>query len=245
VPQYLLFVPPSLLGARQQIMNDPGALLDTAERWHARYVVPYANGGAPWYWQLELGSHIERSARPGSEHFDPRPEAVIQAAASRSTEGSRVISSPVEAVLMRPGDSLNFDANGAAVIVPNEGHQWPYTDSDAVLTMPGLAGEPMGLARKRVLLRILATEEMSRRGLCTTTEQIQEMSDELRRENGLVEHNQMLAWLSTAGLSMAEYCEVLVDWQSVIQLEAVMADAIEKRLAGQRAFASMRDARRQ
>ena len=42
---------------------------------------------------------------------------------------------------------------------------------------------------------------------------------------------------------MAEYCEILVDWQGVVQLEGAMADAIEKCVASQRAFASMRNER--
>jgi L-ascorbate metabolism protein UlaG (beta-lactamase superfamily) len=244
VPQYLLFTPPSLWGARQQIMNDAHALLDTAERWHARYVVPYADGGAPWYWQLGLGPRMDEIESLNNMHSDPRPEAVVRAAAARSEDGSRPISSPVTSLVMRPGESLDFDAQGAAVIVPNEGHLWPYAASDAVLATPGVTGEPEGLSRKRILLRILAKEEMKRRGLSVSTQQIIEMSDELRRDHGLVDHDRMLAWLARVGLSMAEYCDILVDWQGVIQLEEALADAIEKRLAGQRAFASMRDARR-
>jgi L-ascorbate metabolism protein UlaG (beta-lactamase superfamily) len=244
VPQYLLFTPPSLWGARQQIMNDAHALLDTAERWRARYVVPYADGGAPWYWQLGLGPRMDGSERPTNAHFDPRPEAVVRAAAARSDGESRPIASPVATLMMRPGESLDFDAQGAAAIVPNEGHLWPYAASDAVLTMPGATAEPEGLSRKRVLLRILAKEEIARRGLAVSAEQLMEMSDELRRDNGLTDHAQMLAWLERADLSMAEYCEILLEWQGVIKLEEAMADAIEKRLAGQRAFASMRNARR-
>jgi len=244
VPQYLLFTPPSLWGARQDIMNDAHALLDTAERWHARYVVPYADGGAPWYWQLGLGPRMYGSERLVNAHFDPRPEAVVRAAAARSDGEARPVPSPVTALLMRPGESLDFDAQGEAAIVPNEGHLWPYAARDSVLTMPGVTAEPEGLSRKRVLLRILAAAEMKRRGLAVSTEQLMEMSDELRRDNGLTDHEQMLAWLASAGLSMAEYCEILLEWQGVIRLEEVMSDAIEKRLAGQRAFASMRNGRR-
>jgi L-ascorbate metabolism protein UlaG (beta-lactamase superfamily) len=244
VPQYLLFTPPSLWNCRQDIMNDAHALVDTAERWHARYVVPYADGGAPWYWQLGLGPRLDAAERPLEMHFDPRPEAVVRAAASRSEDGSRPVSSPVQTLIMRPGESLEFDGCGDARLVPNEGHRWPYADSDAVLTMAGSAAEPTGLSRKRVLLRLLAGEEMRRRGLTVSTDQMMDMSDELRREHGLIDQDQMLAWLERAGLSMAEYCEILFDWQGVIELETLMADAIEKRLAGQRAFASMREARR-
>jgi hypothetical protein len=225
-------------------MNDEHALLDTAERWHARYVVPYANGGAPWYWQLGLGPRVDGKEHPENVHFDPRPEAVLRAAASRSEDGFRLIPSPVQTLIMRPGESVDFDANGAAVILANEGHLWPYANSEAVLTMSGAAGEPPGLTKKRVLLRLLATEEIKRRGLTVSRQQIQEMSDDLRLQNGLIEHSDMLGWLERAGLSMAEYCEILLEWQAVIQLEDVMADSIEKRLAGQRSLASMRNAAR-
>jgi L-ascorbate metabolism protein UlaG (beta-lactamase superfamily) len=243
VPQYLLFTPKALWGARQQIMNDAHALLDTAERWHARHVVPYADGGAPWHWELGLGPRLDAAGGQGNVHFDPHPEAVIRAAAARSTDGSRMLSSAVGALLMRPGDSLEFDARGAAVVVPNDGHVWPYAQGSALATTAGAMSEPLGLTRKRVLLRMLAGEEMKRRHLTVSAEQVREMSDDLRRQNGLVDHAAMVAWLERAGLTMAEYCEIIVDWQGVIQLEDALADAIEKRVAGQRAFASMRTAR--
>jgi hypothetical protein len=57
----------------------------------------------------------------------------------------------------------------------------------------------------------------------------------------LTEHDEMLAWLKRARLTMDEYCEILVDWQAVLQLEDLYADAIARQLAGQRAFASMQD----
>jgi hypothetical protein len=145
---------------------------------------------------------------------------------------------------MRPGESLDFDAQGAAAIVPNEGHLWPYAEGEAVQSIAGYTAEPVGLSKKRVLLRILANAEMKRRGLTVSTQQIAEMSDDLRQQHGLEDHDELLAWLERAGLSMAEYCAILVDWQGVIRLEELMADAIEKELAGQRAFASMRDAKR-
>jgi L-ascorbate metabolism protein UlaG (beta-lactamase superfamily) len=238
VPQYLLFTPRPLWGARQQIMNDAHALLDTAERWHASYVVPYANGGAPWYWQLGLGSSMDG----GTERLDPRPEAVVQAATERSGDVLHSISSPTKPLVMRPGESLNFDNQGVAVILPNEGHLWPYAAHEALLTLPKMV-EPEGLTRKRVLLRILAKEELKRRELVISVQQVIEMSDELRNSNGLTEHDQMLVWLDRAGLSQAEYCDILTDWQGVILMEELMADEIEKRLAGQQAFTSMREER--
>ncbi|GAA2767621.1 hypothetical protein GCM10010103_66630 [Streptomyces paradoxus] len=240
VPQYLLYTPRSLWRTRQTIMSDSHALLDTAERWHARYVVPYANGGAPWYWQLGLGSAADGSATSGETHFDPLPEAVIRASTERSENGVRALASPVRTLLVRPGESIRFDGRGEADVIPNPGHIWPYNDAEALLSAPGSTREPVGLSRKRVLLRLLALEEMQRRGLTVSTQQVADMSDDLRRRHGLTDHADMVAWLNRAGLSMAEYCEILYEWQGVLRLEEAMSDLIEKRLAGQRAFATMR-----
>jgi hypothetical protein len=172
-------------------------------------------------------------------HSDPRPEAALRAAADRSSVGDVSIASPVRPLLMRPGDSLDFDASGEATILQNEGHRFPYAhrqlDFDAASDV-----EPVGLTRKRVLLRLLAREELKRRGLEIGHEQVQAMSDELRRDNGLLDNRAMLSWLEDVGLSIAEYSEILLDWQTVIHLEGARADEIEKRLSAQRAFASMR-----
>ena len=90
---------------------------------------------------------------------------------------------------------------------------------------------------------MLAREELKRRGLEVGAEEIQDMSDELRRDNGLQDRQAMLAWLARVGLSMAEYAEVLQDWRGVICLENALAGEIERHYPGQRAFASMRQAR--
>ena len=49
VAQYAFFVPPEEWPVRQQLMNGADDLLDTAERFGAGWVVPYADGGAPWH----------------------------------------------------------------------------------------------------------------------------------------------------------------------------------------------------
>ena len=50
----------------------------------------------------------------------------------------------------------------------------------------------------------------------------------------------MLGWLETAGLSMNEYSEILLEWCSVQQLELLLDEEIAQRLDAQLAFASMR-----
>lgn len=204
VPHYLLFTPPALLGTRQQIMNDAHALLDKAERWHARYVVPYADGGAPWYWQLGLGPRLDGHGHCPSHHFDPRPQAVLEAAAARSENGNSQVASPVQTLLTHPGESLAFSADGTARMVAHEDAQWPYSSTSARGTAAGVIDEPVGLSRKRVLLRLLAMEEMTRRGLCVTQDQISGMDNELRHDNCLDDPRATAVWLDRVGLSPLE-----------------------------------------
>jgi len=85
VARYVLSVPREHWGRRMQLMNDADDLLETAASWGARQVVPYANGGAPWYWNLGLGP------RPGSTRddpdFDPSDDQVTEAHARRIRSG--------------------------------------------------------------------------------------------------------------------------------------------------------------
>jgi hypothetical protein len=179
----------------------------------------------------------------GNPHADPRPEAVVRAAAERSSAGPAAVPSPTRALLMRPGDSLSFSEDGGARIVGNPGHRWPYAPVEAVDATTGDDFEPMGLSRKRVLLRLLAREELARRGVSVGSREVQEMSDELRRDNGLAERQAMLGWLDRAGLTMSEYSEILADWKGVLWLEGALASEIERQVGRQRAFATMRTAR--
>ncbi len=239
VPQYLLFTPTSRLGVHQRIMNDAHALLDTAERWQARYVVPYADGGAPWHWQLGLGPRQDRDEAEGSVHFDPRPQAVSEAASGRSESGNASIASPCRVLLMRPGESLDFDAGGEARIVAYDKGHWPFAAATGRATLTGFSDEPVGLSRKRVLLRMLAADEMARRGLQVTEDQIFNMDHDLRSAHGLTEKSDLAAWLDQVGLQPHDYAQILTEWQCVIRLEDLLGDEVERRLAGQRAFASM------
>jgi L-ascorbate metabolism protein UlaG (beta-lactamase superfamily) len=101
VARYLLCVPREHWGRRMQLMNDADDLLETAVRWGARRVVPYANGGAPWYWNIGLGP------RPGSTRddpdFDPSDDQVMEAHARRTRSGR-----PTPCVeWLRPGQWLS------------------------------------------------------------------------------------------------------------------------------------------
>jgi L-ascorbate metabolism protein UlaG (beta-lactamase superfamily) len=129
VARYLLVVPPELWAARQRIMDDAHDALDVAERWGARVLVPYADGGAPWFWEIGLGPRLDEQPleRVG---VDPFPERVADAAAARSftPDGARV-ASPVRVVLLRPHDALTgWDAAGAPVVARPARNGWPYAE---------------------------------------------------------------------------------------------------------------------
>lgn len=109
VSRYLPFVPQSSWHVRQQLMCDADELMDLAERWNAGCVVPYSDGGAPWYWMRGLGPCLDGS----EDHLmaiDPTPEFVCEVAGSRSgTRRDGLIASPVPVCLMRPGDALSWE----------------------------------------------------------------------------------------------------------------------------------------
>jgi L-ascorbate metabolism protein UlaG (beta-lactamase superfamily) len=127
VARYMLFVPPALWTVRQQIMSTADDALDVAERWGARYLVPYADGGAPWYWRIGLGPRLDEAPSEVAA-FDPFPERVVTAARNRTqTPDGRVFGSPVQVLLLRPGDSL-VDVPGQPRRLRAPGHAWPYVD---------------------------------------------------------------------------------------------------------------------
>jgi hypothetical protein len=123
----LLLVPPEYWGVRMQLMNSIDDALDVAERWGARYLCPYGDGGAPWYWNIRLGPRLDGS---GAElvGFDPFPERVAAAAAARSvTVDGLSVKSPTEVLVLRPGDSLqNLAAAEGPTRLRIPGHSWPF-----------------------------------------------------------------------------------------------------------------------
>src|SRR5688572_4537745 len=97
VVRYLLQVPRAQWDVRQQLMHDADDLLATAVAWGAHAVVPYANGGAPWFARLGLGPH-----GADDPEFDPDLAIVTQAAARRAD------APPVHA--LRPGERMEIFA---------------------------------------------------------------------------------------------------------------------------------------
>lgn len=127
IPCYLPFVPRNCWRVRQQMMGDADDLIDVAEIWDAKRIVPYSDGGAPWYWMRGLGPCLDGS-QVQFMAVDPTPESVCAIASQRS--GSRrdgLIASPIPICLLRPGDALAFENHQTLV------HQrvWPYGDTQA------------------------------------------------------------------------------------------------------------------
>lgn len=128
---YLLNVPLELAGEPQQLMNDAAELLETAERFGARFVVPYADGGAPWYWREGMGPAYKgypayegfREAPEAAiedEQSDPFPERLAEVAARRYGGAG-----PVRSLVLRPGDAMQL-VGGEPRIRRTPGHAWPY-----------------------------------------------------------------------------------------------------------------------
>jgi L-ascorbate metabolism protein UlaG (beta-lactamase superfamily) len=127
VARFLLFVPPWLWTVRQQIMTDAQMAVDIAERWGARYVAAYADGGAPWHWNIGLGPRLDQDARE-LNLFDPFPERLADAALFRAeTPAGKALASSVKPVILRPGDSM-CGVTGDAKIARVPGHAWPYAE---------------------------------------------------------------------------------------------------------------------
>ena len=129
VSRYILFVPPCLWDARFRLMNDVDDAVDVAERWGARYFIPYGDGGAPWHWSIGLGPNLETK---GMEHpdFDPFPERAMQAARCRVRREGSTCGSAVETLLLRPGDSIQGLPRSANVMrVP--GYAWSFGETFA------------------------------------------------------------------------------------------------------------------
>ena len=126
VARYLLFVPESEWTTRIVGMNDSDALIDTAERCGAKHVVPYADGGAPWHWELGLGPRLDGTGRPNPS-ADPPPEDVVRRAKARSSWFDDPIGSPVSVAIVRPGERIRIDGEGEATIEHGPRQAWPYT----------------------------------------------------------------------------------------------------------------------
>jgi len=233
VARYALFVPPDLRLVRHTIMNGADEALDIAERWGARTLIPYADGGAPWYWDNGLGPALDRPADHG-DHFDPPPE-VVAAAAERRASHFTPVASPVQVRIARPGDAFDpFLPDGATV--RSVGHAWPYDAPPPADGGPSPFDEAELLARKKSLLRVLATDAVRAAGLEVTAEQVQAVADTVRRRGRLTRRDDMLAWLAGNGLTTDDFSRMMTEWAAALLLEDHLAGEVDRRVHGQMAL---------
>lgn len=246
IRRHALFIPRLQWTHRHQLMAGVHEAMDAAERWGARWVVPYADGGAPWYWAQGLGPDLTLPL-PGldDERFDPPPQALAHAAAVRSNWGDTPIASPVRVRLLRPGEALtDLHRDSGAVTAIADAQRWPYPRVHFDAAGAPLRPESLPAVRKKTLLRILAQEVGRERALSVTPSEVQGLSDTLRRIAGLDRREDMLAWMARANLSAGEFADMMGEWALCNQLEARYASEIDQRLPGQLALHAMRHAAR-
>lgn len=121
VARYLLFVPRDQWSRRLCIMNDADALVRTASAWGARYILPYANGGAPWYWEAGLGPRLSGTERSSDPDLDPDLEPLAGALAQHSSW------SRPDVMALLPGhhvSTLSPEPRASFETTPS----WPYPD---------------------------------------------------------------------------------------------------------------------
>ena len=124
VARYLLFVPRDQWSRRYRIMNEAQDVIEIARAWGAPVVIPYANGGAPWFWEMGLGPRLDHCGGPVDVDFDPDLQPLMQAVEVANTQGAalRVLS-------MHPGEGVELERGlrPRAVIEPG----WPFGERGA------------------------------------------------------------------------------------------------------------------
>ena len=127
---FLVNVPLAQAGVTQQLMSDAKDALALGRAMGAASVVPYADGGAPWYWRDGMGPPYpgyptypgfrEAPATPADDpDSDPFPERLEEEADAEGEEDSP------EALVLRPGDLLRARRDGTD-FHRFEPFAWPY-----------------------------------------------------------------------------------------------------------------------
>lgn len=124
VARYLLFVPREQWGRRYRIMNDADDVVAVARAWGANVVIPYANGGAPWFWEMGLGPRLDECGGPVNVDFDPDLEPLRRAVEVANTQGSAL-----RVLALHPSEGVDLDRKlqPRAVIEPG----WPFGERGA------------------------------------------------------------------------------------------------------------------
>lgn len=129
---FLVNVPLPQAGVTQQLMSDAKDALALGTAMGAASVVPYADGGAPWYWRDGMGPPYpgyptypgfrEAPATPADDpDSDPFPERLEEEAGSGAGDDGP------EALLLRPGDLLRVKGK-TTDFHRFEPFAWPYDE---------------------------------------------------------------------------------------------------------------------
>lgn len=225
----LALLPPETWGQRQSLQASADDLLDLAERWGARVAIPYAAGGAPWYWQRGLGPDPSR-AGPSELACDLEPESVLIAAARRSSCQREPVPSPVQVRVLRPGQGLD---HATSPVVELPGHRWsslPVVERS--LLQPE---ETHAVSLKKVLLRRLAQQEAARLGIGVTPEEVRASVRSFQATFGLEEPGRTHAWLTAVGLPEDGFVELMAQFVLLRKVQHHYADELEQHVPAQRA----------
>lgn len=123
VARYLLFVPRDQWARRYRIMNDAQDVIAIARAWGAPVVIPYANGGAPWFWELGLGPRLDGRAASMDADFDPDLAPLMRAVEAANQQGPAL-----RVLAMHPGEGVELGrSQPRAVIEPG----WPFDERGA------------------------------------------------------------------------------------------------------------------
>ncbi len=124
---FLVNVPVDALTRPQQLMAGPEEALHFGELLGARYVVPCADGGAPWYWREGMGPRDPGYAGTpveGASHLDENPDA--DPFPERLVEVARLRRQGPRPLLLRPGEAFRWRGRSAPELVQQAPFRWPY-----------------------------------------------------------------------------------------------------------------------
>jgi hypothetical protein len=124
---YLVDVPLEALARPQQLMAGPEEALHYGELLGARYVVPCADGGAPWYWREGMGPRYPGyPGEPvtGASTLDENPDA--DPYPERLKQVRRQVGHGPQALLLRPGETLAWRGRKAPEVLQHPGFIWPF-----------------------------------------------------------------------------------------------------------------------
>ena len=131
IDAFLVNVPLGDLARPQQLMNDASDALDIGAAFGARWVVPYADGGAPWYWREGMGpSYVGFPAVPGWKPAPATPaDDPDSAPFPERLEEERVRrDAGPEALILRPGDAFRL-RRGALERHRYDEFAWPFDEA--------------------------------------------------------------------------------------------------------------------